>query len=200
MWERASIIFQQCLVVIAAVNPVLIDSAPRRAQQGPSKPYRTSTAASPVQVLPSESPSFSTHHIPTPFAETDHLDLNTLFPELQTFQPVSFRDFVRRHGLCLPCGEASRIRSAIEGRIMAGISITGGVTLFRHRTFHQYLNEIPAAPYEKLLIVEQATLLTEWLNWIAIALNALRRRMRPHDPRRTTNYEHARENVRGSSL
>jgi hypothetical protein len=83
---------------------------------------------------------------------------------------------------------------------MAGISIAGGVALFRHRTFHQYLNEIPAALYEKLLIVEQATLLTEWLTWIAIALNALRRRKRPHDPRRTTNYEHARENVRGSSL
>ena len=114
MWERTSIICRKHLGIIAIVSLFLIDSAPSRAQPNwpleraaisapsptqfdwPSEPTGTSARAAPAQVSPLEWPLSAKHHIPTPFAETGKLDLNTLFPELQTMQEISFRDFIRQ--------------------------------------------------------------------------------------------------------
>jgi hypothetical protein len=95
--EPASIICQKYLVIIAALGLVLAESASGRAQpHWPSEPLATSVPVAPAQVTPLEWPLSARHHIPTPFAETGKLDLNSLFPELQTLQEISFRDFIRQ--------------------------------------------------------------------------------------------------------
>ncbi|MGO9062483.1 MAG: TolC family protein [Candidatus Binataceae bacterium] len=85
------------LGIAAAISLVLTGSASSREQlDWPPEPAATSAPAVPAQVSPLEWPSSAQHHIPTPFAETGELDLNTLFPELQTLQEISFRDFIRQ--------------------------------------------------------------------------------------------------------
>lgn len=112
--ELASIICPKYLGIITIVSLLLIDSAPSHSQPNwpseraataassrtqldwPSEPSGTSVPAPPAQLTPLEWPLSARHHIPTLFAETGQLDLNTMFPELQTLQEISFRDFIRQ--------------------------------------------------------------------------------------------------------
>jgi cobalt-zinc-cadmium efflux system outer membrane protein len=97
MWECATIVFQTYLGILAVFTLILASSAPGRAQPDwPPEPGVTSVPVTPAQVTPLEWPLSARHHITTPFAETRKLDLNTLFPELQILQKISFRDFVRQ--------------------------------------------------------------------------------------------------------